>query len=191
MNTILTVSLYTIIWCVVHSLLIDAWKGKRWARLLYNMIAGISLVAFLIWVRTIDATPIWHWHGPWQLLRIALLVTGVVIAQLGAAAHDNGEFLGFRQFRHTRATPPPLRLSREGILRIVRHPWYTAGLLILPTWPATFTDVNLAWRGVFVVYLVVGSWIEDRRLIHKFGSEYKQYSQEVPGLIPRWSPSRD
>ena len=189
MNTILTVSLYTIIWCVVHSLLIDAWKGKRWARLLYNVVAGLTIVALLVWVRTMDATAIWHWHGPWQLLRGALLVGGLIITKLGADAHDNGEFLGLRQLRHTQPTPAPLQLSRQGILNHIRHPWYTAGLLILPTWPTTMTDVNLAWRGVFIAYLIIGSWVEDRRLVSKFGSEYQQYRREVPGLIPRWPHS--
>jgi len=186
MNTTLAVTLCATLWCVAHSLLIDAWKGKRWARLLYNIIAGVTLVIFLGWVRTVDATVVWRWHGPWQILRIALLVAGLIITRLGAQAHDNGEFLGLRQLRHPQSKPAPFSLSRQGILNHIRHPWYTAGLLILPTWPMAFTDVNLAWRAVFAAYLIIGSWIEDQRLIGKFGPQYHRYRQEVPGLIPRW-----
>lgn len=171
-------------WCALHSLLVGCCRLRPWARLAYNVAAGVTLLALLLWTRTLDAEVLARWHGPWQLLRGALLAAGVSIGWQGALSHDNGEFLGLRQLREgVREERPPL--TRHGILGRVRHPWYLAGILVLPTWPGAFTDVNVAWRGVFMAYLVVGSWIEDARLARAYGEEFLRYRKEVPGLIPR------
>lgn len=184
MSAPLLTALFAAAWCVLHSLLVGCCRLRPWARLVYNVAAGLTLLAFLLWTRTLDAEVLARWHGPWQLLRGALLAAGLSIGWQGALSHDNGEFLGLRQLREgVRDDRPPL--TRRGILGRVRHPWYLAGLLLLPTWPGAFTDVNLAWRGVFMAYLVVGSWIEDGRLARAYGGEFLRYRKEVPGLIPR------
>jgi len=45
----------------------------------------------------------------------------------------------------------------------------------------------VAWRGVFMLYLVVGARLEDRRLERLFGDDFRRYRAEVPGFLPRRS----
>ncbi len=130
-------------WCLIHSLLIDAWRGRRWGRLLYNDIAVITFVALMVYVRSLPAEAIWSWHGPWQLLRLALAAAGLALGAWGRPRPRRRAFLGLR-----RSSADPPVLSRAGVLGRVRHPWYAAGILLLPIWPTAFTSVNVAWRTV-------------------------------------------
>ena len=35
-----------------------------------------------------------------------------------------------------------------------------------------------------VLYLYVGTWLEEKKLVKQFGKKYKKYQEEVPMLIP-------
>jgi protein-S-isoprenylcysteine O-methyltransferase Ste14 len=41
-----------------------------------------------------------------------------------------------------------------------------------------------ARRGVFLLYLLVGTWLEERKLLAEFGAAYARYRREVPALFP-------
>ena len=48
-----------------------------------------------------------------------------------------------------------------------------------------FTTTNVVWRAVFVLYLLVGAWLEDRKLARNFGDAFAVYRREVPAFLPR------
>ena len=76
------------------------------------------------------------------------------------------------------------RLVDTGIYAVVRHPQYTGGIyaiflttmLLYPHW----LFVLLGVIGIVLLYL--GTKEEDKRLIEKFGDEYIDYMQRVPGM---------
>jgi protein-S-isoprenylcysteine O-methyltransferase Ste14 len=76
------------------------------------------------------------------------------------------------------------RLVDTGIYAIVRHPQYTGGiyaiflttLLLYPHWLFGL----LGAIGIIVIYM--GCKEEDKRLIVKFGDDYKSYMQRVPRM---------
>ena len=76
------------------------------------------------------------------------------------------------------------RLVDTGIYAIVRHPQYTGGVysifiatpLLYPHWLFGLLGVI----GIIVIYM--GCKEEDQRLIEKFGDDYKNYMQRVPGM---------
>ena len=78
---------------------------------------------------------------------------------------------------------PELRRRSHG-RRIVRHPYYAAGLLVVALFD-DFTTTTVAWRGVFMLYLLLGAWLEERKLLTDFGDAYRRYRREVPALLPR------
>ncbi|MBK9304221.1 MAG: hypothetical protein IPM94_10125 [bacterium] len=190
-------ALVAVAWYALHSLLIapriEAWLkhrlGRRaiWYRLAYNLVATVTLITALLFFHRAPTTPLWRWHGLWQLPRAALLAAAAWLAWQGARAHDNAVFLGLRQLRDARTgtTPePPPRLSTGGILGLVRHPWYAAGILLLLA-IRDFTTTNVVWRAVFVLYLLLGAWLEERKLLQVFGDDYAAYRREVPAFFPR------
>ena len=76
-------------------------------------------------------------------------------------------------------------LVTSGIYRFVRHPFYTFALLFI--WLSPVVTVNL-----FVVYLAltvyirVGIFFEERKLLREFGQEYAKYRAVTPMLLPRF-----
>lgn len=75
-------------------------------------------------------------------------------------------------------------LVTTGIYRVVRHPQYIGGIL------AVFVTTMLLYpHWVFAVFGVIGTAVvyfgsreEDKRLLIKFGDNYKIYMKNVPGM---------
>ena len=99
--------------------------------------------------------------------------------------YDLGYLVGISQWRnyYKGKTAPPLPFACQGMLQYVRHPWYSSGLPILWT-IGPITDASLPSRIVLSLYLVVGTLLEERKLVRELGSPYRQYQQQVPMLIP-------
>ena len=196
MTDIVSVIIVATAWCIVHSLLIthacEGWVqrvfGRRaaWHRLVYNVFSTITLLWCWLEFRARPGEMIWAWHGAWQIPRLAGFALTAWIGWLGVRAHDNGTFLGLQQLRDMRTgrRPEATRLTHAGILGVVRHPYYTAGLIALVVYD-DFTTTSVAWRGVFMLYLLVGAWLEERKLTKVFGDAYREYRREVPAFVPR------
>lgn len=75
------------------------------------------------------------------------------------------------------------RLQVHGPYRLVRHPLMT-GLLICFWCASTFTVGHLVWAFGMSVYIVVGTILEERDLIARFGVAYREYAQRVPAFFP-------
>jgi len=71
----------------------------------------------------------------------------------------------------------------NGMYRFVRHPLYFFSLLAL--WSMPVMTVNLLMFNIgATLYFVIGSRVEERRLVQSYGEAYRAYQQRVPGLIP-------
>ena len=74
-------------------------------------------------------------------------------------------------------------VKSDGLYRWVRHPLYTAGLMFI--WLAPLMSVNLLALNLgFSLYIVVGAYIEERKLVAEFGPAYTAYQRETPMLVP-------
>lgn len=196
MPILLQVGLATALWCALHSLLIThRWRDalrRRWPRhhLLWRLVyvtgSTVTFAAGALWVRTLPERLLWDWPGPWQIVRWAGIAAGAFFLVAGSRAHDGRAFLGLRQWRRWRDGRPtrPARLNTQGILARVRHPWYSATLLLI-VFALPLTDLNLVWRGVFFVYTIVGTLLEERKLASEFGAPYTEYRRRVPRFFPR------
>jgi protein-S-isoprenylcysteine O-methyltransferase Ste14 len=76
------------------------------------------------------------------------------------------------------------RLVDSGIYAIVRHPQYTGGVYsIFVTTPLLYPHWLFGLLGAIgIVVIYIGCKEEDKRLIEKFGDEYKDYMERVPGM---------
>mgnify|MGYP001825198830 CR=1 FL=1 len=71
----------------------------------------------------------------------------------------------------------------KGAYRWVRHPLYFLMLVLFWSFPDLTSDrllFNLSWTG----WVVVGTYLEERDLVAKFGDAYLDYQAKVPMLIP-------
>ena len=99
--------------------------------------------------------------------------------------YDCLSFFGIRQilnFAKPKTAAAPVELKRNGLLGMVRHPMYLA--LILYLWCQTFRMMDLVVNTLLTLYVLIGTWLEERKLVLEFGEAYLRYQKEVPMLIP-------
>jgi protein-S-isoprenylcysteine O-methyltransferase Ste14 len=175
---------------VAHSWLagerVKAWVARSrsvWGpayRLIYNGLALVLLIPPLWATAAYGGEALWHWPAWIAWPATVLTVSGFVWS---LKWYDSLDFIGLRQWRgrHARAQDAG-RFVLSPLHRYVRHPWYSLGLLFIWT-----RDLNAAWLVASLavtVYVVIGSRLEERKLIAAFGESYVRYRERVPGLIP-------
>ncbi|WP_207062557.1 isoprenylcysteine carboxylmethyltransferase family protein [Motiliproteus sp. SC1-56] len=171
------------------SLACKRWVGRRWPgllpayRLLYNGLSVVLLIPILVILWRFDGPSLWQWPQPldWVMNGLALASLGAFATTLGA--YDQGVFSGLAQWRRgQRAVEDDERLRLSFWHRFVRHPWYFFVLVIL--WTREPNAAQLLFYALVTLYLVVGSRLEERKLVLAYGEAYSNYRQRVPGLLP-------
>ena len=77
------------------------------------------------------------------------------------------------------------KLTTTGINAYVRHPLYFGILLFLVGVVLVAPSAkNLVFACISALYLIVGTKLEEQKLISEFGQEYVDYKNEVKMLIP-------
>jgi protein-S-isoprenylcysteine O-methyltransferase Ste14 len=183
-----------IIWCAVHSLLITtrvqqwvvcqekAWRGLY--RLGYVCFSMASLACLILYTASLRQHPL-TLPGWMHLVQALLFVYALVMFIAGAKVYDLQTFLGIRQwqdFRAGRESTSP-HFVTAGVLRYVRHPWYSGGIALLWSVPG-LTDLTLLTRTILSCYLLVGTILEENKLKKSLGESYRSYCLQVPMLIP-------
>lgn len=195
MEKLLSVGLLTALWCALHSLFVTHWwrdlvrrnfpRYHPFSRLAYVVASTVSLGLLMLWIRGLPETMLFDWPGWWAWVRWVGLGEAAVFFWLGARSYDNRYFVGLNQVRDflwgRPAADPPFRTG--GILGVIRHPWYAGALLFL-VFCLPWTDVNIVWRLVFVVYTLIGTELEERKLLKDVGEDYVAYRRNVPRYFP-------
>ena len=102
------------------------------------------------------------------LLFVAVLQTDVL------------SFAGLRQLIEEERTG---KLVTHGLYRFVRHPLYTFSLLILWLSPKVTINSFIVYLAL-TLYVLVGAFFEERKLLREFGQEYAKYRSVTPMLMP-------
>jgi protein-S-isoprenylcysteine O-methyltransferase Ste14 len=158
--------------------------ATRGYRLAYNIFAVISLLPVLALPALLPDRSLYTIPPPWVYLTLAL--QGLALAALGVGVIQTGawSFLGLEQLFAPAADAPP-RLVIKGLYRWVRHPLYTAGLVFI--WLIPVMSANLLALNVgLTLYLVIGAYFEERKLLREYGEEYADYQRRTPMLVPGW-----
>lgn len=188
-------------YCALHSAMISETAtgflerrlgaSFRFYRLFFNTVSLVLLVPVVWYSRTLEGEPVVRWEGAWRAARYALVAVGGLLLVAGGRHYRLRRFLGLSQLRGR--SPGGLAtgggIDSTGILGLVRHPWYTAVLLLL--WARDLDVARLVVNGVLTVYIVVGTLLEERKLIHEFGDAYRAYQEKVSMFVPlKWLRSR-
>lgn len=150
-------------------------------RLAYNLLAVLLLLipTGLMFLDQSAAIIAWRYPFSWLAHFAALAAIGGFLWSL--KYYDMREFLGFPDAdRPGGFEIAALRISP--LHRFVRHPWYFFMLVII--WTRDMNPTQLVSAVIITLYLIVGSHLEENKLIAQFGDRYKNYRCRVGGLIP-------
>lgn len=159
-------------------------SAKRAYRLAYNAVALISFMPVLALLALYPGQVLYRISLPWTALALAGQVAAMVLLAIGLLQTDPLSFLGFRQLVAADRSEPP-SLTVTGLYRWVRHPLYTAGLMLIWLTPVMTTGI-LGLNLALTAYIALGYRLEERRLVAEFGPAYIAYQARVPALLPRW-----
>jgi len=183
-------------YCFLHSFLISIGFTKFIERRLKNYYALYRLFyvlfsfVLLFWVirytSPMDNEIIIEWVSPWSVIRIILTYASLFMFFWAFFFnYDSLSFFGIRQimnFGKTNNADPSNGIKKNGLLGIIRHPMYLC--LIVYLWCQTFRFIDIVVNSILTVYVIIGTILEEKKLVLEFGNYYKKYQQEVPMLIP-------
>lgn len=152
------------------------------------MIAVLTLVPVFIIMHSISPVVYFEWLGLFRIVQIALFALGLFFLLAGARHYDGMQFFGIRQLqskKHKLTLSKSGELYTDGILKVTRHPWYVAGFCIL--WAREVNSVSLITNALLSIYLIIGTFLEERKLVQQFGHAYVSYQKRVSMFFPfKW-----
>jgi protein-S-isoprenylcysteine O-methyltransferase Ste14 len=162
----------------------------RWYRVAYNVLAGVTLLPLLPMLVWLPDRVLYTFPPPWLWLALLGQLVALVGIAYGLWLTNIWHFLGLCQLLDLPDDgrlncKPPLVIF--GLYRWVRHPLYFWGLVFI--WLTPQMTVNrVALFAVLSVYLYVGTFFEEQRLVEEFGDAYRAYQRQVPRLLPWRGP---
>jgi methanethiol S-methyltransferase len=181
-------------YCAVHSYLISTGftnflvrllkKYHAFYRLFYVLFSLVLLIPLIQYTDRLESVSIISDGPVLNLVRI-VLATGSLAMFFWAFFfnYDSLSFFGIRQIMNFGKTEPSSKeINRSGVLGIIRHPMYLA--LIIYLWSQTHRLIDLYLNLALTVYVIIGTLLEEKKLVSEFGEAYVKYQQEVPMLIP-------
>jgi protein-S-isoprenylcysteine O-methyltransferase Ste14 len=148
-------------------------------RIFYNVIAILTLLP-TIYIYASTKKEIWIDHPLIICLGLAFMILGMYLFLRSWPLYDWREFAGIHQ-----DTQPNLVIT--GLLKRVRHPLYLAGANLLIGF--CLIDLN-QWSFsaliITLLYIYVGTRLEEAKLVSQFGDQYRNFQNEVPMFLPRF-----
>jgi protein-S-isoprenylcysteine O-methyltransferase Ste14 len=179
------------LWGVVHSYMASTMFKNilrrtfgdgfmRGYRLLYNIISTISFAPILALMVALPNKDLYQVPSPWRYTMLAGQGFSVALLLVAALQTDTLSFVGLRQLFEEESSG---KLVTSGLYHFVRHPLYTFGLLILWLSPNMTVNSFIVYLAL-TIYIFVGAYFEERKLLREFGQEYADYRSNTPMIIP-------
>ncbi|HEX9090723.1 MAG TPA: isoprenylcysteine carboxylmethyltransferase family protein [Anaerolineales bacterium] len=180
---------YRLLHTILASLKIKAkarrWFGSKfdqWLRLFYNFIAVITLLLILVLPVLLIDKELYRIPYPWVIATLTFQAVAVLVVIIELRQTGIASFIGLCQLFLLDVTTPP-RLVTGGLYRYVRHPQYFAGLVFICLLPIMTCNLLALYLNM-AVYILIGAYFEERKLMGEYGEAYSEYRRHTPMLIP-------
>ncbi|MFQ5822115.1 MAG: methyltransferase family protein [Candidatus Heimdallarchaeota archaeon] len=166
----------------VKSRIIKRWGLKGYARLF----TATSVLALLITVSAINFSNWFYFITSPDHLNLSLFLPGVALAGLGVAiAAAAANVLNLSTVADMRSNRKDI-LKTSGIYAYIRHPLYLAAILLFCGLALIYPFFKMITFAVsFCCYVLIGAYLEERKLILKYGKDYLEYRKKVGFMIPK------
>lgn len=150
-------------------------------RLIYSLISTIGLLGLGYYQLLLKSPFLFLPLAAFKMGGALLAIVGLAIIGISFRYYSAKAFLGLSQ------SQTEMHFVRDGILNKVRHPIYSGTILIVIGFFLIHPTEAMAIVSICVfVYLPIGIYFEERKLIRQFGSVYHTYRKEVPAIIPHF-----
>ena len=157
-------------------------SAMRFYRLSYNIFALLSFLPILWLAKTLPDRTLYSIPTPWLYLFLLGQLIAAVGEVVGVLSTDVWAFAGLRQLvSHPHLEGEKLIIS--GLYKYIRHPLYTFGLLFIWLTPVMTVNMLTVYIGA-TIYIVIGAYFEERKLLREFGEAYATYKAKTPMLLP-------
>ncbi|MCW8930422.1 MAG: hypothetical protein OQL19_09315 [Gammaproteobacteria bacterium] len=180
---------YFVLHSIAASITMKQWTAKHWPelmpyyRLTFNALAVILSLPLLIVMFLFPGEPLWQWQGPGFYVTSGIALLAVYGFVYSLKYYDLSEFWGTRQLKERNTSVHDQEnFHISPMHRYVRHPWYFFALVII--WTRDVSTVQLLVYLLVTAYFVIGSRMEERKLIAYHGEVYRKYQKKVAGVFP-------
>lgn len=188
MNPYLILSLLWLVYFSLHSLLAAGsvkqyFRDKlpsvdKYYRFVYSVFATTGLLGILFFSGLIPKNYLFSSTGIIRYLSLVLATFSVIIFKQVFRGYKFSYFIGLKQGEEEFVT--------TGILKYVRHPLYSATILLVMGYFLFDPTLSTLTSAVCIfVYLPIGIYLEEKKLIEQYGNRYLQYKKEVPAIVPK------
>ena len=169
-------------------------RNYRFYRLFFNLVAFITFIPLFLYSKSLRGPVLFRWEGYLTIIQIALLIIVIALFILGGLKYDMLQFFGIRQIKSGKSHATLSEsgdIDTSGILGITRLPWYFAAIILVWIFYREMYVSTLIVNTILTIYLVIGTILEERKLIVVLGDSYRDYVKRVSMLFPaKWISSQ-
>ncbi len=176
-----------------HSIMARSWFKRAWTRIVppaaerstYVLFSSLALI-LLFWQWRPIGGVVWQVHNELAQMAIyGVYALGWVLLLLATFLINHFDLFGLRQvyLHFTGREYTALAFRTPALYRLVRHPIYFSWFCIFWATPR-MTVAHLVFAVATTGYILMAIPLEERDLIRVYGDAYRQYKQQVPGILP-------
>jgi len=160
-------------------------KQYKWYRFFYSTVSFLLFLGIFLYAATIHSGLLFTPSGGIQYLALMLSGIGTIIIIKSFKYFGALRFLGLPPHDDLHENQ---QMIVKGIHRHLRHPIYLGLIFIFLGYflylPAIASLMHLI---ALLIYIPIGVYFEEKKLIAIFGSAYQDYKEEVPAYIPKFT----
>jgi len=186
------------LFAVQHSVMARPWFKAVWTRMVpvaaersTYMLFSCAALFVLFWKWQPMGGVIWNVESSFgRIVLMSLYALGWVIVLAATFLINHFDLFGLRQvWLHLRGhNYTGLKFGTPGLYRLVRHPLYVGWLMVFWSAPV-MTVAHLVFALGTTAYILIAIQFEERDLM-RVHSEYAEYRQRVPMMLPLGSSRR-
>lgn len=155
-------------------------NANKWYRLVYTLFSFLLFLGIMIQALLIPKTIIFPKGDLTNYLGYMLAGLGTIIATKSSKKYSLKRFFGLRPQENDGED-----LVTSGLYSRIRHPLYAGVVLIFLGYLLFSLTVTAAVHlGCLLLYLPIGIYFEEKKLLVQFGESYQKYKSQVPAIIP-------